>query len=95
MLKRLKAIQIMQAMSRATPSNALKLTDPLEYKKVPYQNFFVEFIKPEFKDYSRELIKLQETMTHLLTYQDKYYFRTDKLYEYFILRLQAILGRNQ
>lgn len=93
MAKRLSASYIMEVMSRADPCNALKLTNTEEYQKVDYQDFFVVFSNEKYKDKFVELNKLQEEMNELLLHQEDYHFRTDKLYEFFILRLQGILGK--
>lgn len=93
MPKKLSAQFIMEVMSRADPCNALKLTNPEVYSKVKYEDFFVQFSNEKYKDKKAELDKLQNEMNDLLLHQDSYYFRTDKLYEFFILRLQGVLGK--
>ena len=94
MAKVLSAKQILVAMRRADPANALKLTDPNEYKEVPYSEFFSVMDSLEgLSDLElTELTKLQEEMTYLLNNKDKFHFHENKLYIYFILRLQGVLG---
>ena len=94
MAKLLTAGQIITAMRRANPANALKLTDPNEYVKIPYQDFFtaVEGLS-DLTDAERSgLYKLQEEMTYLVGNSDKFHFHEDKVYIYFILRLQEVMG---
>ena len=93
MPKRLSAQFIMEVMSRADPCNALRLTDPEVYSKVNYEDFFVQFSNTKYSDKKADLDKLQDEMNNLLLHQEDYHFRTDKLYEFFILRLQGILGK--
>ena len=94
MAKVLTASQIITAMRRANPSNALKLTDLNEYVKVPYSEFFsaVEGIKDLSNEEKKGLSRLQEEMTYLISNSSKFHFHDDKLYIYFILRLQEVMG---
>ena len=94
MAKVLTAAQILALMKRANPCNALKLTNSDEYVKVPYQDFFsaidsVQGLTPVEKE---GLFKLQDEMSYLLPNISKFHFHDDKLYIYFILRLQEVLG---
>ena len=94
MAKLLSAGQIITAMRRANPANALKLTDPNEYVKVPYSEFFAAYgsIKDLSSSEKEGLHELQEEMTYLISNSDKFYFHEDKIYIYFILRLQEVMG---
>ena len=94
MAKILTAKQIITLMRRANPANAMKLTDTSEYAKVPYQDFFLAIYSIDDLTYSERsgLIKLQEEMTYLLENQAKFHFHEDKIYVYFILRLQEVMG---
>ena len=94
MAKILTASQIVMAMRRANPANALKLTDPNEYVKVPYHNFFtaVEGLTDLSPEEKSGLAKLQDEMTYLIGNSDKFHFHEDKIYIYFILRLQEVMG---
>lgn len=87
--KNLQAKTILELMKRAPAGNAVKLTDPENYKKVGYQEFFSEFPNLDVtKEQRIELENLQEEMGYLRTNQS---YREDKLYVYFILKLQEIL----
>ena len=91
MAKTLTAKQILMSMSKAPPSNAIKLTDTNEYYKVDYEEFFSLFPQIDFGEVKNSKLKdLQDEMTYLTLKKD-YSFREDKLYIYFILRLQEIL----
>lgn len=94
MAKILTAGQIVTAMRRANPANALKLTDSNEYVKVPYQDFFtaIEGLTDLSSEERSGLAKLQEEMTYLVGNSDKFHFHEDKIYIYFILRLQEVMG---
>lgn len=93
MAKILTAGQIITAMRRANPANALKLTDSNEYVKVPYQEFFTAVEGIDLSEEERAgLIKLQDEMTYLVSNSDKFHFHEDKIYIYFILRLQEVMG---
>lgn len=94
MAKLLTASQIIIAMRRANPSNALKLTDSDEYVKVSYQDFFsaIEGIEDLTEKEKQGLYELQEEMTYLLSNESKFYFHEDKIYVYFILRLQEVMA---
>ena len=94
MAKVLTAGQIVTAMRRADPANAIKLTNPDEYKKVSYQEFFsaIEIISDLTDTEKQGLIKLQDEMTYLISNSDKFHFHEDKIYIYFILRLQEVMG---
>lgn len=91
MARTLTARQILRSMAKAPPSNAIKLTDSNEYSKVEYEEFFSLFPEMDFdKVKNNQLQELQNEMTYLTLKKD-YNFRDDKLYIYFILRLQEIL----
>ena len=94
MAKILTAKQIITLMRRANPANALKLTDSSEYVKVPYQDFFstIDSIGDLTANEKEGLARLQEEMTYLIGNQDKFHFHEDKIYIYFILRLQEVMG---
>lgn len=91
MARTLTARQVLRSMAKAPPTNAIKLTDPNEYSKIDYEEFFSLFPEMDFgEERNRKLESLQEEMTYLTLKKD-YSFREDKLYVYFILRLQEIL----
>lgn len=91
MARTLTGRQILRSMVKAPPSNALKLTDSNEYSKVEYEEFFSLFPEMDFGEVKNlQLQELQNEMTYLTLKKD-YNFRDDKLYIYFILRLQEIL----
>ena len=94
MAKVLTAKQIITAMRRANPANALKLTDPEEYAKVPYSEFFssAEAVSDLTEIEKKGISSLQDEMTYLLANSDKFHFHEDKIYIYFILRLQEVMG---
>lgn len=91
MVRTLTAGQILKSMVKAPPSNALKLTDPNEYTKVEYEEFFSLLPSLDFGEVKNQrFLELQNEMIYLTQKKD-YPFRDDKLYIYFILRLQEIL----
>jgi hypothetical protein len=94
--KTLSAKTVLSVMSRATPSNALKLTNPEVYTKISYSSFYtaIDGLKTD-EETKRRLEALKDTMTNLLLSQDKYHFHTDKLYEFFILSLCEVLNGTQ
>ena len=93
MAKVLSAAQILSVMGKATPANALRLTDPELYKKVDYQEFFSVIPKLGFNSQiNKRLSDLQDEIAVLNLNKDNYYFREDKIYIYFILSLQEILN---
>lgn len=94
--KTLSAQQVLRVMGRATPSNALKLTDPEVYTKISYSSFYaaIDGLKTS-SETKKRLEDLKDTMTNLLLNQDRYHFHTDKLYEFFILSLCEVLNGNQ
>ena len=95
MAKKLSAEQILVAMRRANPANALKLTDPGEYVELPISEFFsaLDKVRDLTVEERVQLTKLEEEMTYLIGNQDKFYFHENKIYIYFILRLQEVLGK--
>lgn len=89
MAKALSAKDILVLMVKAPAGNAIKLTDPEQYEKVPYGKFFSMFPELNVSEKQKvELSDLQEEMGYLTLNQN---YREDKLYVYFILRLQEIL----
>lgn len=76
-------------MKKAPPANAIKLTDPNEYDRIEYKEFFSCLSSLDLT--SEQKVKfetLQEDMRYLRLNQT---YREDKLYVYFILKLQEIL----
>lgn len=89
--KKISAKQILNLMHKAPPSNAVKLTSFDYYYRVPYQEFFAEFPNLDVSPEKRaQLEVLKDEMVHFEMDPDLSY-REDKLYVYFILRLQEIL----
>jgi hypothetical protein len=93
MAKKLTASQVLTLMRRANPSNALKLTDPNEYCEIPISEFFSSAENLDLTEVERsKLERLKEEMTIFTNNKDKFYFHENKIYIYFILRLQEVLG---
>lgn len=90
---KLSAKKILSLMPKAIPYSAIRLTDPEQYEKVPYEDFYSEFNNLDItEDQRKELENLQEEMGYLKLAQS---YRESKLYVMFILRLQAILYRGR
>lgn len=89
MAKHLSALGIMKNMARAVPANAIKLTDPKEYDKISYQEFFSQF--PQLEISSDKKAKLEELQDEMNLFTLAPGGKEDKLYVYFILKLQEIL----
>ena len=89
MAKRLSAEQILKLMKLAPPGNAIKLTNPDEYEKVPYDEFFSQFPGLDVTPEERE--KLETLQDQMSSFTITPGYREDKLYVYFILSLQSIL----
>jgi hypothetical protein len=93
MAKHLSALQVLSSMSKATPANALRLTDPELYSKIKYEDFFSAIPNLKVDDLrKKQLADLQEEINILNLNKDKYHFREDKIYIYFILSLQEVLS---